>query len=457
MELNLLTAISPIDGRYFKLTKSLRYIFSEFSFLKYRLQVEILWFKKIISMHKILKIQNIENEDILFIDDILKNFTIKDAMYIKKIEKKINHDVKALEYFLKNKFSQSKKLSLISELIHFSCTSEDINNVAYALMIKDARDQILLPLWSEIIDFLKKYSIQYKNNSLLSMTHGQPATPSTMGKEILNFYYRIKRQFFKLKEIEILAKFNGTTGNYNAHLIAYPNVNWHIISKEFITSLNLVWNPCTTQIEPHDYIAELFSCISLFNTILIDFNRDIWGYISLNYFKQISVDHEIGSSIMPHKINPIDFENSEGNLGLSNAIMNHMINKLPISRWQRDLSDSTVLRNIGVALSYSIIAYNSILNGLKKLKINTYQLLKNLNNNWSILAEAIQTVMRRYNINNSYEQLKKFTRGKEINKVDIHQFISNLNIPEIEKERLKKITPINYIGSAVQIIDEETK
>lgn len=456
MDLSLLTAISPVDGRYFKLTQSLRNIFSEYSFLRYRLQVEILWFKKITSMYEILEIRKLESKDVLFIDNILKNFSIKDAIYIKNIEKETNHDIKALEYFLKYKFSKSKKLSLISEFIHFSCTSEDINNVAYALMIKDSINQVLLPLWSEIINFLKKYSIQYKNSSLLSMTHGQPATPSTMGKEILNFYYRIQRQFSRLKKIEILAKFNGTTGNYNAHLAAYPNVNWHIISKEFITSLNLIWNPCTTQIEPHDYIAEIFGCISLFNTILIDFNRDIWGYISLNYFKQTSIDHEVGSSVMPHKINPIDFENSEGNLGLSNALMHHMIKKLPISRWQRDLSDSTVLRNIGLALSYSVIAYYSLLNGMKKLKINHAQLLRNLNQNWSILSEAIQTVMRRYNIKSSYEQLKKLTRGKEINKIDIHKFISSLNIPEIEKKRLKKISPVNYIGSAIQIIEETT-
>ncbi|QCI18808.1 adenylosuccinate lyase [Buchnera aphidicola] len=457
MNLSLLKAISPIDGRYFKLTKSLRNIFSEFHFLKYRLQVEILWFKKILSMHEIFKIQNIENDDIFFIDNILKNFTLEDAIQIKNIEKQTNHDIKALEYFLKYKFSKFKKLDLISEFIHFSCTSEDINNIAYALMIKDARDQVLLPLWSEIINFLKKDAIQYKNISLLSMTHGQPASPSTMGKEILNFYYRLERQFFKLKKIDILAKFNGSTGNYNAHLAAYPTINWHLVSKEFVTSLNLVWNPCTTQIEPHDYIAEIFGCISLFNTILIDFNRDFWGYISLNYFKQISIDNEVGSSVMPHKINPIDFENSEGNLGLSNALMNHMINKLPISRWQRDLSDSTVLRNIGVALSYSVIAYYSMLNGIKKLQINNFQLLKILNENWSVLSEAIQTVMRRYNIKNSYEKLKKLTRGKEINKINIHKFISNLDIPEVEKKRLKKITPENYIGYAVQIVKEMTK
>lgn len=454
MELNSLTAVSPIDGRYSNSTKLLRNIFSEFSFLKYRLNVEIQWLKKIINMHQIPEIKNIEKSDILFLDSIFEKFNEKDAISIKNIEKETNHDIKALEYFLRNKISQSKKLSPFLEFVHFLCTSEDINNVAYALMIKNARDEIILPLWKKIIEFLKNASFQYKDIPLLSLTHGQPATPSTMGKEMVNFYYRMQRQYHKLKKIEILGKINGTTGNYNAHLVAYPQVNWHAVSKEFITSLGISWNPYTTQIEPHDYIAEFFGCMSLFNNILIDFNRDIWGYISLNYFKQKSVDQEIGSSIMPHKINPIDFENSEGNLGLSNALMNHMINKLPISRWQRDLSDSTVLRNIGVAFSYSIIAYHSVLSGTNKLKINTSQLLKNLNKNWSVLSEAIQTVMRRYKIENAYEKLKKLTRGKEIKKMDIHKFIEKLNIPKIEKERLKKISPSNYIGAASQIINE---
>ncbi|CAL4322072.1 Adenylosuccinate lyase [Buchnera aphidicola (Protaphis terricola)] len=454
MQLTSLTTISPIDGRYFESTQLLRNIFSEFGYLKYRLKVEIEWFKKIMSMNKLLDIKKIDNNDILFIDNVFNKFNEKDMLYIKNIEKKTNHDIKALEYFLKNKLSQSKKLSYLTEFIHFACTSEDINNIAYALMIKDALKKIILPLWLKIINILKKLSIEYKSIPLLSMTHGQPATPSTMGKEILNFYYRVKRQYKKLKNIEILAKFNGTTGNYNAHLAAYPYINWHIISKEFIISLNLIWNPCTTQIEPHDYIAEIFACISLFNTILINFNRDIWGYISLNYFKQKLIKDEIGSSVMPHKINPIDFENSEGNLGLSNALMNHMINKLPISRWQRDLSDSTVLRNIGAVFSYAIIAYYSMLRGLSKLKINSFQLLKNLNENWSVLSEAIQTIMRRYNIKNSYEKLKKFTRGKKISKANIYKFISDLNIPEIEKKRLKKITPTNYIGYAIHIVEK---
>ncbi|WP_425619801.1 adenylosuccinate lyase [Buchnera aphidicola] len=455
MKLTELTAISPIDGRYSNSTILLRNIFSEYSFLKYRLHVEIQWFKKIISMSQVLNIQYfIKSEEILFLDNILNTFNENDAMDIKKIEKTTNHDIKALEYFLKNKISTCEGLVHISEFIHFGCTSEDINNLAYALMIKDSRDNIILPLWQKILIILNHLMIKYQNIPLLSLTHGQPATPSTMGKEIANFYYRMKRQYLKLRKIEILGKMNGSTGNYNAHLSAYPNINWHKISETFVTSLGIHWNPYTTQIEPHDYIAELFSCITLFNTILIDFNQDMWGYISLNYFNQNIVENEIGSSIMPHKINPIDFENSEGNLGLSNALMNHMIKKLPISRWQRDLSDSTVLRNLGVAISYSIIAYNSVLSGIKKLKINENQLLKNLNQNWSILSEPIQTVMRRYNIKNAYENLKKITRGKKINKNVIHQYISSLNIPEEEKKRLKDITPINYIGFSNKMVDE---
>lgn len=454
MKLTSLTAISPIDGRYSNTTVLLRDIFSEFGFLKYRINIEIQWFKKIISMSNVLEIKNINYKKTYLLDNIVQNFSEKDALYIKNIEKKTNHDIKALEYFLKNKISKLEIFSSISEFIHFGCTSEDINNIAYALMLKDARDKIIAPLWNEIITLLKKMVFKYQNIALLSLTHGQPATPSTMGKEIANFYYRMKRCYIKIKNIEILGKMNGTTGNYNAHLAAYPKVNWHEISKNFVTSLGISWNPYTTQIEPHDYITEFFSYMSLFNTILIDFNRDMWGYISLKYFKQKSAEHEVGSSIMPHKINPIDFENSEGNLGLSNALMNHMINKLPISRWQRDLSDSTVLRNLGVAIAYSVIAYNSVLSGIKKLQINESQILKILGENWSILSEPIQTVMRRYGLKNAYEQLKKLTRGKKINKNDIHMFISSLDIPEIEKKRLKNITPYNYIGNASQIINE---
>ncbi|QCI24340.1 adenylosuccinate lyase [Buchnera aphidicola (Muscaphis stroyani)] len=453
MKLTSLTVISPIDGRYGHDTELLRDIFSEFSFLKYRLKVEIEWFKKIVLISKELKINSIKSEKLLLIDNILNKFNEKDAKFIKRLEKKTNHDVKALEYFLKNKIFKLKELSFLSEFVHFACTSEDINNIAYALMIKDARNKIILPLWSKITKILKKMIFQYKSIPILCMTHGQPATPSTVGKEIANFYYRINRQYKKIQNIEILGKINGATGNYNAHLSAYPDIDWHHISKKFVISLGIGWNPYTTQIEPHDYIAEFFSCISLVNTILINFNRDIWGYISLGYFKQKIVDSEIGSSVMPHKINPINFENSEGNLGLSNALMNHMIQKLPISRWQRDLSDSTVLRNLGVAVAYAVIAYHSVILGLGKLEVNTVQLLNNLEQNWSILSEPIQTVMRRYGIKNSYEKLKKLTRGQKINKDIIHLFISKLKIPNCEKERLKKMTPFNYIGESIRIVD----
>lgn len=454
MKLTSLTAISPIDGRYANITIVLRNIFSEFSFLKYRLHIEIEWLKKIISISHLLENEKILFKDILYLDNILEKFNEEDAISIKNIEKNTNHDVKALEYFLKKKICQLDNLQFISEFVHFGCTSEDINNLAYALMLKDTRDKVIIPLWKKILNILKKMILKYQNSPLLSLTHGQPATPSTMGKEIANFYYRMKRQYSKMHKIEILGKMNGSTGNYNAHLAAYPNINWYNISKDFVNSLGIHFNPYTTQIEPHDYIAEFFSCITLFNTILIDFNRDIWGYISLNYFHQECIDNEIGSSIMPHKINPIDFENSEGNLGISNALMNHMINKLPISRWQRDLTDSTVLRNLGVAISYSLIAYHSVLLGIKKLTINEKQLLHILEQNWSILSEPIQTVMRRYGIKNAYEKLKKITRGKQINKNIIHQFITNLNIPEEEKQRLKNITPSNYIGYASKIIDK---
>lgn len=454
MKLTSLTAISPIDGRYSNSTILLRSIFSEFSFLKYRLNIEVQWFKKIINMSEVLKIKNINSKNIFLLDEIVNNFNEKDAIYIKNIEKKTNHDIKSLEYFLKEKISQYNDFSSILEFVHFGCTSEDINNIAYALMLKDARDKIILPVWNKIISVLKRMVFKYQSIPVLSLTHGQPATPSTIGKEIANFYFRIKRQYVKLKNIEIFGKMNGSTGNYNAHLAAYPDINWHEVSRKFVTSLGIHWNAYTTQIEPHDYIAELFSCISLFNTILIDFNRDVWGYISLNYFTQKLIDCEIGSSIMPHKVNPIDFENSEGNLGLSNALMHHMITKLPISRWQRDLSDSTVLRNLGVAISYSVIAYSSLLLGVNKLEINEIQLLKNLNQNWSILSEPIQTVMRRYGIKNAYEKLKDLTRGKEINKNIIHAFIASLDIPDKEKKRLKKLTPANYIGYASQIMNE---
>ncbi|CAL4321635.1 Adenylosuccinate lyase [Buchnera aphidicola (Eriosoma lanigerum)] len=454
MNLFSLTAISPIDGRYFNKTLDLRKLFSEYGLLKFRLKIEILWLKKLSTLPKILELSNFNLDLNKFLIDLEEKFNENDAYEIKLLEKKNNHDVKSIEYFLKDKIKKKFNSDINLEFIHFACTSEDINNLAYALTLKYVRKNILIPIWKKLINKIKLMVIKYKNVPMLTRTHGQIATPSTMGKEIANFLYRMERQLKILQKIEILGKINGTIGNYNAHYVAYPNINWHEVSKNFITELGLIWNPLTTQIEPHDYISELLDCIIRFNNILLDFNRDMWGYLSINYFIQkINLD-EVGSSIMPHKVNPIDFENSEGNLGLSNAIMQHISNKLLISRWQRDLSDSTVLRNIGLSISYSIISYKSTILGISKLDINTTILLEELDKHWEVLAEPIQTVMRKYNIHNSYEILKTFTRGKIINKELIHNFINQLSIPPIEKEKLLLLTPFNYIGYAVNIIDE---
>ena len=375
-------------------------------------------------------------------------------MRIKEIERTTNHDVKAVEYFLKEKVANIPALHAVSEFIHFACTSEDINNLSHALMLKTAREEVLLPQWRQIIDKVKAMAHEYRNLPLLSRTHGQPATPSTIGKEFANVAYRLERQYRQLQQVEILGKINGAVGNYNAHMVAYPEVNWHEFSETFVTSLGIQWNPFTTQIEPHDYIAELFDCVARFNTIVLDFDRDIWGYIALNHFKQKTVAGEIGSSTMPHKVNPIDFENSEGNLGLANAVLGHLASKLPVSRWQRDLTDSTVLRNLGVGLGYALIAYQSTMKGLNKLEVNEQHLLDELNQNWEVLAEPIQTVMRRYGIEKPYEKLKELTRGKRVTAEGMKQFIDGLELPEHEKARLKEMTPANYIGYAVTFIDE---
>lgn len=453
MKLSSLNAISPIDGRYSERLKKLRSIFSEFALLKYRIKIEIHWIKKLASCPKIKEIPKFTSQLNTILDKIIKNFNQKDAIKIKKIEKKTNHDVKAIEYFLKNKIGKIDKLKNISEFIHFACTSDDINNIAYGLILKETKIKILLPYWKKIINYMKHMVEIYINYPLLSRTHGQPASPTTMGKEFSVFFYRLNRQYKQFKKIKILGKINGAVGNYNAHYFAYPNINWVLLSKEFVESFGIKWNPITTQIEPHDYIAELFNCIVRFNNILINFNRDMWNYISINYFEQKSHSTEIGSSTMPHKINPIDFENSEGNLGLSNALLKHISNKLPISRWQRDLTDSTVLRNLGVSISYSILAYQALIKGLNKIKINKHNLSKELNVNWQIIGEAIQIIMRKCKIKNSYEKIKKLTCGKKINKKTIKLFIEKLNLPEKEKKRLKKITPFNYIGLAKKIVN----
>ncbi|WMY95538.1 MAG: adenylosuccinate lyase [Arsenophonus sp.] len=453
MRLSSLTSISPIDGRYSDQVNILRPIFSEFALLKYRIEIEIRWLQKLAECSKIQEIPLFTNDANIYLNKIIINFNENDAIKIKKIEKKINHDVKAVEYFLKEKIKCIPELKKVIEFIHFACTSEDINNLAYALILKNTRNKILLPYWKKIINKIRKMAVFYASLPMLSRTHGQVATPTTIGKEFANFAYRMDRQYRQFIKIDILGKINGAVGNYNAHLSAYPNINWPLFSKEFVTSFNIKWNPFTTQIEPHDYIAELFNCIARFNTILLDLTKDIWGYLALENFTQKIQEDEVGSSTMPHKINPIDFENAEGNLGLANSLLNYFANKLPISRWQRDLTDSTVLRSLGVAISYSFIAYQTILKGLNKLETNNKKISFELDSHWEVLGEAIQTVMKRYGIKNAYEKLKTITRGKNITQNDIKKFIDSINLPKQEKERLKKMAPANYIGYAIKMID----
>ncbi|WP_375753502.1 adenylosuccinate lyase [Vibrio sp. HN007] len=456
MELSALTAVSPVDGRYGSKTIALRSIFSEYGLLKYRAIVEIRWLQKLSATDAIKEVPAFSAEANKFLDELAANFSEADAARIKEIERTTNHDVKAVEYFLKEKVADVPELHAVNEFIHFACTSEDINNTSHALMLKEARDTVILPEIKNIIDAIRALAVEYRDIPLLSRTHGQPASPSTMGKEMANVAYRMERQYKQIENVEILAKINGAVGNYNAHLSAYPELDWHKFSEEFITeSLGVAWNPYTTQIEPHDYIAELFDAIARFNTILIDFDRDVWGYIALGHFKQKTIAGEIGSSTMPHKVNPIDFENSEGNLGLANAVFGHLAQKLPISRWQRDLTDSTVLRNLGVGAGYAIIAYTSTLKGISKLEVNREALLAELDQNWEVLAEPVQTVMRRYGIEKPYEKLKELTRGKRIDGEAMRNFIDGLELPEEEKARLKEMTPANYIGQAIELTDKQ--
>ncbi|MFD2015369.1 adenylosuccinate lyase [Vibrio olivae] len=454
MELSALTAVSPVDGRYGSKTIALREIFSEYGLLKYRTIVEIRWLQKLAATAEIPEVPAFSAEANQFLDTLAANFSEQDAQRIKDIERTTNHDVKAVEYFLKEKVADVPELHAVNEF-HFACTSEDINNTSHALMLKEAREHVILPEIRKLIDAIKALAVEYRDIPLLSRTHGQPASPSTMGKEMANVAYRMERQYKQIENIEILAKINGAVGNYNAHLSAYPELDWHKFSEEFVTqSLEVTWNPYTTQIEPHDYIAELFDAVARFNTILIDFDRDIWGYIALGHFKQKTIAGEIGSSTMPHKVNPIDFENSEGNLGLANAVFGHLAQKLPISRWQRDLTDSTVLRNLGVGVGYAVIAYTSTLKGISKLEVNREALLAELDKNWEVLAEPVQTVMRRYGIEKPYEKLKELTRGKRVDGEAMRQFIDGLALPEEEKARLKLMTPANYIGQAIELTDK---
>ncbi len=454
MELSSLTAISPIDGRYSSKCNELRSIFSEYGLLKYRVQVEVTWLKKLASCEGIKEVAPLSAEATAFLDNIVNNFSVENAQRIKDIEKTTNHDVKAVEYFLKEQVANNAELAKISEFIHFSCTSEDINNNSHGLMLLNGTKTVLLPMLKKIIDAIQDLAHKYKDIPMLSRTHGQPATPSTLGKEMANVCYRLYRQYKEIESIKFLGKINGAVGNYNAHMVAYPEVDWRKLSEEFVTSLGLTWNPYTTQIEPHDYIAELFNAISRFNTILIDFDRDIWGYISIGHFKQKTIAGEVGSSTMPHKVNPIDFENSEGNLGIANAIFTHLAQKLPISRWQRDLTDSTVLRNIGVAFGYSLIAYQSSLKGISKLEANPDNMAADLDSNWEVLAEPIQTVMRKYGVEKPYEKLKALTRGRRVNAEIMHDFVATLEIPEDAKAQLQALTPASYIGRAITFVEE---
>ncbi|WP_318515084.1 adenylosuccinate lyase [Photobacterium leiognathi] len=454
MELSALTAVSPVDGRYGSKTSALRSIFSEFGLLKYRTIVEIRWLQKLAATDAIVEVPAFSAEANAFLDRIAAEFSEEDALRIKTIERTTNHDVKAVEYFLKEKVAEVPELHAVNEFIHFACTSEDINNLSHALMLTEAREKVMLPEVRNVIDAIKDLANQFRDIPMLTRTHGQPASPSTMGKEMANVAYRMERQYKQIENVEILGKINGAVGNYNAHLSAYPEIDWHQYSEEFVTSLGITWNPYTTQIEPHDYIAELFDAFARFNTILLDFDRDVWGYIALGHFKQKTIAGEIGSSTMPHKVNPIDFENSEGNLGLANAIFGHLAQKLPVSRWQRDLTDSTVLRNLGVGCGYAIIAYTSTLKGISKLEVNAEALAAELDKNWEVLAEPVQTVMRRYGIEKPYEKLKELTRGKRVDGEGMRVFIDGLELPEHEKTRLKELTPVNYIGDAVKLTDK---
>jgi len=450
MDLNSLSAVSPIDGRYGSKTADLRPIFSEFGLIRHRVLVEVRWLQMLAANSKIKEVPELSESAQSLLDSIVDNFSVEDAEQVKTIERTTNHDVKAVEYFLKDKIKENEELMAVNEFIHFACTSEDINNLSHALMLNTARNNIIIPQLRAVIDAMTQLAHELADTPMLCRTHGQPASPSTMGKEMANIAYRLERQFKQFTAVPIMGKINGAVGNYNAHISAYPELDWAEIAQNFVESLGIEFNPYTIQIEPHDYIAEYFDALARFNTILIDFDRDIWSYISLGYFKQKTIAGEVGSSTMPHKVNPIDFENSEGNLGIANALLHHLSSKLPISRWQRDLTDSTVLRNLGVGIAHSTIAYSSTLRGISKLQINKEALAKDLDNTWEVLAEPIQTVMRRYGIEKPYEKLKELTRGQSITADTLKDFVDTLDMPEAAKQELKQLTPASYIGNAVE-------
>lgn len=449
MELNALTAISPVDGRYGNKVSVFRDIFSEYGLIRNRVTVEIRWLQQLAQHPGITEVPAFSAEANTFLDQMISEFSLQDAERIKDIERTTNHDVKAVEYFIKEKIAGVPELHAVTEFVHFACTSEDINNLSHALMLREGLDSGLLPAMKRTADKLGELAQEHAGQPMLSRTHGQTASPTTVGKEFANVVYRLQRQIKQVRSVEILGKINGAVGNYNAHISAYPSIDWAANAKSFIENLGLDFNPYTTQIEPHDYIAELYDAVARFNTIVIDLDRDIWGYISLGYFKQKTIEGEVGSSTMPHKVNPIDFENSEGNLGIANAVLGHLSAKLPISRWQRDLTDSTVLRNLGVGFAHSLIAYEATLKGLNKLEINPARLDEDLDKAWEVLAEPIQTVMRRYNIEKPYEKLKALTRGKAMTPEVIRSFVEGLEIPESAKAELMALTPGNYIGNAV--------
>jgi len=452
MNLSTLTALSPLDGRYHSKVADLRAYFSEFALIRYRVKVEIEWLKALSRETAIVEVPAFSAAALAQLDELANNFSEADAQAVKDIEKTTNHDVKAVEYWMKQRLADNAEVMKVSEFIHFACTSEDINNLSHGLMLKDAREAAMLPGLAKVVARLTEIAHELAATPMLAHTHGQPATPTTVGKELANVVYRLQRQQKRIADTPTLGKINGAVGNYNAHLSAYPDFDWERFARHFVESLDLEFNPYTIQIEPHDYMAELFDAYARANTILIDLDRDIWGYISVGYFKQKVKAGEVGSSTMPHKVNPIDFENSEGNLGLANAVLRHLSEKLPISRWQRDLTDSTVLRNMGVGMGYTLLGYESCLRGLGKLEANPQRLAEYLDHNWEVLAEPIQTVMRRYGVENPYEQLKELTRGKGgITRETLHAFIGKLAIPGEAKQRLLALTPASYTGKAAEL------
>lgn len=454
MDLEPLTAISPIDGRYADKTRELRAVFSEYGLIRHRVLVEVRWLQALAAHADVTEVPAFSHEANHHLNDIVDSFDLESAERVKAIERVTNHDVKAVEYFLKEQIAQIPELVAAQEFIHFACTSEDINNLAYGLMLLDARTRCLLPVMDELIEAVRGLAHRHADQPMLSRTHGQPASPTTLGKEMAVFAARLKRQRACFADVALRGKMNGAVGNYNAHLAAHPGIDWPAMASAFVAELGLEWNPYTTQIEPHDYMAELFHALMRFNTTLVDFCRDVWAYVSLGYFKQKPVENEVGSSTMPNKVNPIDFENAEGNLGVANAILGYMAEKLPVSRMQRDLSDSTVLRNLGVGAAHSLVAYQSCVRGIRKLEADPRALAEDLDEAWEVLAEPIQTVMRRYRLDKPYERLKALTRGRSIDRQALHEFIETLELPDDEKARLLALTPATYIGEGEDLAND---